>query len=113
MGGMTSTVPLPSRLSGVEKRIPESLVLLEGPDHGQVSLPVRLAWSGLTQFEVSDPGQRLTLYRTLLDCGQRQDIIRYIHADLLRQDWPRIRRLTARRLIARWEACLPELAAAG
>ncbi len=110
---MTSITPLPSRLSGAERRIPEALDLLEGPDHGSVRLPVRLAWSGLTEFEVSDSGQRLTLYRTLLDCGQRQDIIAYVHAGLLLQDWPRIRRLTARRLIALWESRLPELAAIG
>lgn len=110
---MTSTMPLPSRLSGAERRIPETLEILQGPDQGLVRLPVRLAWSGLTEFEVSDARQRLTLYRTLLDCGQQQDIIAYVHAGLLRQDWPRIRRLTARRLIELWEARLPELAPIG
>jgi hypothetical protein len=109
-GRMTSTMPLPSRLSGAEHRIPDALELLEGPDRGVVHLPVRLAWSGRTEFEVSDDRQRLTLYRTLLDCGQRGDIIAYVHAGLLRRDWPRIRRLTARRLVALWEARLPELA---
>ncbi|WP_412752305.1 hypothetical protein [Krasilnikovia sp. M28-CT-15] len=108
---MTSTVPLPSRLSGAAKRIPDAMEHLRGPDCGSVHLPVRLAWSGRAEFDVSDSRQRLTLYRTLLDCGQREDIITYVHADLLRQDWPRIRRLTARRLVALWESHLPELAA--
>jgi len=110
---MTVPAPLPSRLIGVSARIPESLALLEGPDHGLVSLPVRLAWSGLTEFDVTDSKQRLTLYCTLLDCGQRADIVRYVNAELLRRDWPRIRRLTSRRLIAIWERRLPELANAG
>jgi hypothetical protein len=109
-GAMSSTTPLPSRLIGATKRIPESLSLLEGPDSGWVSLPLRLAWSGPSDFDVSDPLVRLTLYRTLLDCGQREDIIRYVNAELLRHDWPRIRRLTSRGLIAVWERRLPDLA---
>ena len=107
-----TTTPLPSRLIGAEKRIPEALDVLSGPDRGVVRLPVRLAWSGLTQFDVSDHRQRLTLYRTLLNCGQRQDIIAYVHADLLRRDWPRIRRLTSRQLVELWEARLPGLVSA-
>ncbi|MCI4064337.1 hypothetical protein MRQ36_17725 [Micromonospora sp. R77] len=108
---MTTPALLPSRLAGAAERIPESLASLAGPDEGRVTLPLRLAWSGLTEFDVADPRQRLTLYRTLIDCGQRYDITRYVNADLLRQDWPRIRRLTARRLVAVWERRLPELAA--
>jgi hypothetical protein len=108
---MTSTHPLPSRHIGAEKRIPADLAALTGPAAGVVRLPVRLAWSGQTEFEVSDPGDRLTMYTALLDCGQLSDIVAYLHADLLRADWPRIRRLTSRRLIAMWESRLPELAA--
>ncbi|MER7888231.1 hypothetical protein ABTX15_00195 [Micromonospora sp. NPDC094482] len=54
----------------------------------------------------------MTLYCLLLDCGQRDDVIRYVNAGLLRQDWPRIRRLTARRVISLWERLLPGLATA-
>ncbi|MGW1060919.1 hypothetical protein [Micromonospora rubida] len=107
---MTSTAPLPSRLVGAADRIPAALGLMTGPDQGRVSLPVRLAWSGPTDFDVSDPRERLTLYCLLLDCGQREDLLRYVNAGLLRRDWPRIRRLTARRLIALWERRLPDLA---
>ena len=35
----------------------------------------------------------------------------HVDAALLRQDWPRIRRLTARRVIRLWESRLPGLAA--
>ncbi|NES16947.1 MULTISPECIES: hypothetical protein [Micromonospora] len=108
---MTSSTSLPSRLVGVAERIPAALDQLQGPDHGRVSLPVRLAWSGPTEFNVTDPGQRLTLYRTLMDCGQRDDIVRYVNPTLLRRDWPRIRRLTARRVVALWERRMPDLAA--
>ena len=105
-------MPLPSRLIGVADRIPVSLALLSGPDSGRVTLPVRLAWSGPADFDVSDPRERLTLYCLLLDCGQRDDIVRYVNGRLLRRDWPRIRRLTARRLVTVWERRLPDLAAA-
>lgn len=71
---------------------------------------MRLAWSGPGEFDVSDPGQRLTLYCPLLDCGQRDDIVRYVNAELLRRDWPRIRKLTSRGLITLWERRLPDLA---
>jgi hypothetical protein len=103
---VTSAALLPSRLIGVAARIPSSLSLLAGPSHGTVSLPTRLAWSGLTEFDVTDPRQRLTLYRTLMDCGQLEDIVRYVNAALLRRDWPRIRRV-----VALWERRLPELVA--
>ena len=109
---MTASTRLPSRLAGAEKRIPTDLSSLAGPTDGVVRLPVRLAWSGPSDFDVSHPAQRLTLYRTLLDCGQVSDLVTYVNADHLRADWPRIRRLTSRRLIALWESRLPELAAA-
>jgi hypothetical protein len=107
---MTSTVRLPSRFLGAEKRIPSDLTQLAGPTAGTVVLPVRLAWSGPSDFDVSHPAQRLTLYRTLMDCGQLDDVLRYVNAEYLRADWPRIRRLTSKRLIAVWESRLPELA---
>jgi hypothetical protein len=58
---MTTPTRLPSRLIGVEKRIPADLATLAGPAEGVVRLPVRLAWSGQTEFDVADPGDRLTL----------------------------------------------------
>lgn len=66
---------------------------------------------GSQRLDVADPGQRLTLCCALLDCGQRADIVEYVNAALLLQEWPRIRRLTSRRLIAIWERLLPDLAA--
>jgi hypothetical protein len=112
-GRVTRTQPLPSRLIGLTDRIPRKLSDLAGPSDGWVSLPLRLAWTGLSDFDVSDDKERLTLYRTLLDCGQRSDMTKYLNADLLCRDWPRIRRLTARRVIAVWERQLPELGETG
>ena len=75
-------------------------------------LPNRLSWSGPADFDVTDAGQRLTLYTTLLDCGQLDDVAEYNNPDLLEQDWPKIRRLTARQLVQLWEQRLPRLAVA-
>ncbi len=102
---------LPDRYAGVEARIPESWEELQGPSNGVVHLPTRLAWSGLTDFDVADPGDRFALYCLLLDCGQRADISRYVSGDLLRQEWPRLRRATTKNITQRWEQRLPGLAA--
>ena len=103
---------LPSRFEGASARLPTALADLRGPDSGTVVLPIRLVWSGPPDFDVSDSRERLTLYCTLLDCGQRADTTRYMHPDLLRADWPRIRRSTSRQLVELWEKQIPELAAA-
>jgi hypothetical protein len=108
---MLPSEPLPSRYEGVAERLPDALSDLAGPTEGIVILPLRLAWSGPSDFDISDDGERLTLYQTLIDCGQRSDFVQYVNASLLCRDWPRLRRLTSRRLIAIWESRLPDLAA--
>jgi hypothetical protein len=100
---------LPSRLIGAEQRIPESMEEFHGPDSGRVALPTRLAWSGLTEYDVTDLRQRLTLSRVLLDCGQREDVTRYLNATLLVHDWPYLRRMMDNGLMATWERRLPAL----
>ena len=103
---------LPSRFAEGHRRIPRSWQELHGPAAGVVHLPNRLCWSGPADFDVTDDGQRLTLYTTLLDCGQRDDVAEYVNPDLLELDWPKIRRLTARQLVQLWEQRLPNLAVA-
>lgn len=65
---------------------------------------------GPTDFDVTDPAERLTLYTLLMSCGQRADVAAYIDGDLLRRDWPNVKRLTTRELTDVWEQCLPQLA---
>lgn len=103
---------LPDRFEGLEQRIPESWEEFRGPSSGVVRLPNRLAWSGPTDFDLEDRRQRLTLFSILLDCGQRADIVEYVDPDLLRGDWPRLRRATTSQVTRRWEQRLPGLAAA-
>ena len=112
-GRVTTAAELPSRLIGLEKRVPASLAELRGPQHGVVAWPVRLPWVGLEAFDLDNPAHRLTFYRLLMDCGQRADLIDNLNAVLLRLEWPRIRRLTGRGVIAWWEQMLPDLATCG
>jgi hypothetical protein len=102
---------LPDRFAGVDARIPDTWESLQGPADGTVHLPNRLAWSGSTSFDVTDAGDRFTLYSVLLDCGRLDDVCSYINAALLRADWPRLRRATTSQITRRWEAKLPGLAA--
>jgi len=87
MAGMDAT-DLPDRYAGVEERIPDDWEELRGPSSGVVHLPTRLAWSGLTDFDVADSGDRFALYCLLLDCGQRGDISQHVSGELLRREWP-------------------------
>jgi len=63
MTGMEAT-DLLDRYAGVAARIPTGWEELQEPSSGGVHLPTRLAWSGLTDFDVADPGDRFALYRT-------------------------------------------------
>jgi hypothetical protein len=107
---VTSAAELPSRLIGLEQRIPGSLADLRGPAHGAVAWPAELPWVGIEFFDLDNPAQRLTFYRLLMDSGRRTDVTENINADLLCLDWPGIRRLTGRGVIAVWERILPVLA---
>jgi hypothetical protein len=89
-----------SRRRGQSARIPARLDELRGPAQGVVVLPVHLTWFGLREFDVSDPPSRVSLYTIVLSQGKRNDIARFLHPGLLRQDWPQIRGLVAREVRA-------------
>ena len=72
-------------------RIPDRLADLRGPSVGTVVLPMHLTWHGLREFDVSDGDVRLLLYTIVLSKGSRRDVARFLHPDLLREDWPQLR----------------------
>ncbi|MCZ4605446.1 hypothetical protein O3S80_17155 [Streptomyces sp. Lzd4kr] len=92
------------------RRLPESLDELHGPTHGVVDLPLHLAWSGMTSYDLDKPRQRMGLYRTVLHEGLRDDLPRYLNQDLLLHLWPVLRTLVGRTVRAVWEDAFPELA---
>ncbi|MFD8079400.1 hypothetical protein ACFV3E_43055 [Streptomyces sp. NPDC059718] len=92
------------------RRLPASLDELRGPAHGVVDLPLHVAWSGMTSYDLDKPRQRMGLYRTVLHEGLHDDLPRYLNRDLLVQMWPVLRGLVGRTVRAVWEETFPQLA---
>jgi hypothetical protein len=95
------------------RRLPSALRDLQGPVQGVVELPVHVAWSGMTSYDLTNPRQRMGLYRTVLHEGLRDDLPEYLNEDLLLQLWPTLRCLVGRTVRSVWEDAFPELAARG
>ena len=64
-------------------------------------LPKHLSWPGMRECDVSDDGSRRSMYGMLLTQGTRNDVVRFVNATLLSQDWPQIRNSLEPRL-RRW-----------
>ncbi|MGW3108274.1 hypothetical protein [Streptomyces sp. NPDC001100] len=92
------------------RRLPESLDELRGPTHGVVELPLHVAWSGMTSYDMGNPRQRMGLYRTVLHEGLRDDLPRFLDQNLLLQMWPVLRTLVGRTVRTVWEDAFPQLA---
>ncbi|MFF3313579.1 hypothetical protein [Streptomyces sp. NPDC002952] len=115
--------PAPSDLSGAgaedlalyrekfRRRLPQSLEELRGPAQGVVELPLHVAWSGMTSYDLGKPRQRMGLYRAVLHEGLRDDLPRLLNRDLLVQMWPVLRTLVGRTVRSVWEEAFPQLAA--
>lgn len=100
---------LPSRWAGVAAKLPETLDYLHGPSGGVVELPADLAWSGDRSFDLGDMQQRYLYQMTVLTAAvTREHYTRWLNADLLRSDWPRLR--LPRQLRGAWHDRFPELA---
>ncbi|MFJ8193152.1 hypothetical protein ACIQ8D_25805 [Streptomyces sp. NPDC096094] len=93
-----------------QRRLPESLDELHGPTQGVVELPLHMAWSGMTSYDLSKPRQRMGLYRTVLHEGLHDDLPRYLNQGLLLQLWPVLRTLVGRSVRSVWEDAFPQLA---
>ncbi|MET8956064.1 hypothetical protein ACWEO4_42630 [Streptomyces sp. NPDC004393] len=106
-GSATST-----RWAHLAERLPASLEELSGPDSGSVELPLHLAWSGLTRFDLDDEQLLVGLYRIVLTNGLREDLTRYLNADLLLRHWPRLRIALGRPVRTCWEQRFPQLVTA-
>ncbi|OEU90133.1 transcriptional regulator [Streptomyces abyssalis] len=91
------------------RRRPADLSELEGPAHGSVSLPLHLAWSSLTEFDLDQPRLRMSCYRIVLAEGMHEDLVRYLNRDLLTSMWPVLRTLISRDIREVWESAFTEL----
>lgn len=113
VGGMREAAPV-SRAAVLEERyrsrLPEALEDLTGPGHGTVQLPLHVAWSGQTAFNLDLPKACMHMYRIVLAEGQRADVADFLNRDLLVRQWPVLRNLVSRTVRKVWEAAFPELA---
>ncbi|KOV57849.1 hypothetical protein [Streptomyces sp. MMG1121] len=112
---VSSTFSAPSAYEMLRRqyalRLPMSLEELAGPTAGTVDLPLHVVWSGRRSYGLSQPRSRMSLYRTVLAEGQRQDLIAFLNRDLLIAQWPILRTLISRPLRDAWENRFPELPA--
>ncbi|GHJ35137.1 hypothetical protein [Streptomyces sp. TS71-3] len=92
------------------RRLPASLDELIGPVSGPVPLPLHVAWSGLRTYDLDRPKLRMSMYRTVLAEGQRDDLTTLLNKHLLLAQWPVLRTLISRHIVAVWEPAFPELA---
>ncbi|HET7016356.1 MAG TPA: hypothetical protein VFI65_20715 [Streptosporangiaceae bacterium] len=80
---------LPGRF-GSASRLPAQISELRGPARGVVMLPMHLSWPGMRECDVSEDRTRRSMYGMLLSQGKRNDIVRFVNAELLESDWPEI-----------------------
>ena len=90
-------------------RLPAALMDLSGPAHGIVQLPLHVAWSGQTAFDLDRPKPRMHMYRIVLAEGQLADVTAYLNRDLLLSQWPVLRTLVSKTVRGVWESAFPEL----
>jgi hypothetical protein len=115
MGVMDSpSAPMPTSRAAVmqeqyRSRLPHSLDDLTGPEHGTIQLPLHVAWSGATAFDVDRPKRCMSMYHIVLTEGQRDDLVTYVNSDLLVCHWPVLRNLVGRIIRDAWESAFPEL----
>ena len=113
VSGLLGAAPV-SRTAVLEERyrgrLPETLDDLVGPGHGSIQLPLHVAWSGQTAFDLDLPKACMHMYRIVLAEGQRGDVATYLNRDLLVRQWPILRNLVGRTVRKVWEATFPELA---
>jgi hypothetical protein len=81
---------LPGRASRAS-RLPDRIEDLHGPAKGIIMLPRHLSWPGMRECDVSDDPSRRAMYRIVLTQGKRNDVARFLNAELLHQDWPLIK----------------------
>jgi hypothetical protein len=113
VGDLLEAAPV-SRAAVLEERyrsrLPVTLDDLAGPGSGTVQLPLHVAWSGQTAFNLDLPKACMHMYRIVLAEGQRGDVVAFLNQDLLLRQWPILRNLVSRTVRKVWETTFPELA---
>lgn len=95
------------------QRLPGRLEELTGPREGVGALPLHVAWSGLREFRLDRPRQRMGLYLIVPAEGLHDDLCAYLNPELLIAQWPIMRTLISRTVREVRETAFPQLQAAG
>lgn len=74
-----------------------------------MELPLHIAWSGLRALDLDRPRQRMSLYRTVLAEGMRNDRCRFLNKGILLELWPVLRKLISTTIKDEREEAFPEL----
>ena len=96
MDSPSASAPVSYRAVMVQRyrsRLPAALVDLSGPAHGTVQLPLHVAWSGQTAFDLDRSKPCMHMYRIVLAQGQLADVTRPLNSDLLVSQWPSVANL--------------------
>ncbi|MET8412973.1 hypothetical protein ABZV34_33735 [Streptomyces sp. NPDC005195] len=93
------------------RRLPDSLDELRGPAEGVVEPPATVVWSGLRVFDLANERQRMSLYRTVLAEGMREDLSALLNRDILLRSWPTLRTLVSTTVRGVWEDRFSQLRA--
>jgi hypothetical protein len=98
-----------AREASYRDRLPDSLDQLAGPNHGIVQLPLHIAWSGLTAFDVDRPPLRMSMYQVVPTEGLSDDLTAYLNHHHLVSQWPVLRTILSPPVRRAWESAFPEL----
>jgi hypothetical protein len=110
---ITDPSQLPSWYEGLEESLPASLSDFHGPANGEVDLPIHVAWSGNTHFDVSRDSSRHAMYHIVIVQGGGDDVAEYLHPTHVLNDWGTLCLRFGRGYSRAWESRYPELADVG
>jgi len=93
-----------------KRRLFANIVREMAPEHGVVTLPLRMDWSQQHQYDLDADGDLPLLYETVLnEALHPADLGELLSGELLAQLWPTVWLPTRVRNL--WEARFPQLAA--
>ncbi|MBT0773583.1 hypothetical protein KIH74_31860 [Kineosporia sp. J2-2] len=91
--------------------LPQCLAELSGPVHGQIELPLTLAWTGRRTYDLDSPADLAVLYeRIIVEATGSSDLEALLNEALLTRIWHLLYLPAQTR--NRWESEFPELAQA-
>ncbi|GLY31442.1 hypothetical protein [Kineosporia sp. NBRC 101731] len=89
--------------------VPQHLAELADPSHGQIELPLALAWTGCRAYDLDFPADLAVLYeRIIVEATGPSGLEAFLNETLLTRVWHRLYLPSQNR--NRWESLFPELA---